>query len=182
MRIERIFLGMSMWIATATGTGCLEEAAGKYSLNPSVLYAIVKTESRLNPYAIEVIASAVDKNIPCPFRHSRGKVIYSCMPGSREEALKLMRYARERGYSYSAGLGQINSWWIRRLGLKPESLLEPCYNLHVSAYILNLCWRRFGDSWKTIDCYNKGAGRATEVSGYTVKIYGELSGWMVRGK
>ncbi len=175
MKMERIFLGMSMWIATATGTGCLEEAAGKYSLNPSVLYAIVKTESGLNPYALEIIAPAVDRGIKCPFRRSRGRVFYSCMPGSREEALKLMRYAQEKGYSYSAGLGQINSRWIRKLGLQPEFLLDPCYNLNVSAYILNLCWHRFGDSWETVDCYNKGVGRASEVSEYTIKIYGELS-------
>ncbi len=175
MRIERIFLGMLIWISTATGTVCLEEAAGKYSLNPSVLYAIVKTESGLNPYALEIIAPAVDRRINCPFRHSRGKVFYSCMPDSREEALKLMRYVQGKGYSYSAGLGQINSWWIGKLGFQPELLLDPCYNLYVSAYILNLCWYRFGDSWKTIDCYNKGVGRASEVSEYTIKIYGELN-------
>jgi len=165
---------MAMGIAMATGTGCLEEAASRYSLNPSVLYAIVKTESGLNPYALEIIAAAVDRGINCPFRHSRGKVIYSCMPGSKEEALKLVRYVQAKGYSYSAGLGQINSQWIRKLGLWPTSLLDPCYNLRVSAYILNLCWHRFGDSWKTVDCYNKGAGRASEVSEYTIKVSREL--------
>jgi len=180
MRIKGIFLGMSIWIAAATGTGCLEQAAGKYSLNPFVLHAIVKTESGLNPYALEIIAPVVDRGINCSFGHSHDKVIYSCMPGSREEAIKLMHYAQEKGYSYSVGLGQINSWWIRKLGLQPEFLLDPCYNLYVSAYILNLCWRRFGDSWKTIDCYNRGAGRALEISGYTIKVHKELKRWTVR--
>jgi len=149
MRIKGIFLGMSIWIAAATGTGCLEQAAGKYSLNPFVLHAIVKTESGLNPYALEIIAPVVDRGINCSFGHSHDKVIYSCMP-------------------------------VRKLGLQPEFLLDPCYNLYVSAYILNLCWRRFGDSWKTIDCYNRGAGRALEISGYTIKVHKELKRWTVR--
>ena len=161
---------------------CLKEAAYLYSLNPYVLYAIVATESALNPYAIEIIAPGVDKNIPCPFKRLRNKVLYSCMPINKSDAFNLILYAQEKKYSYSAGLGQINRWWIRELGLDPEFLLDPCYNLRVSAYILNLCWYRFGNSWKTVDCYNKGAGRASETSDYVISVYRELMKWMTGGK
>ena len=164
-------------VATA---GCIKEAIRDYSLNPAVFYAILSVESGMNPYALEIMTFREDKNIPCPFVSSGRRKIYSCVFKTKGEAIRLLEYAHSKGYDYSVGLGQINRWWVDKLGLNPKKLLNPCYNSRLSAYILDLCWKRYGDSWKTIDCYNKGEGRASEVSAYVLNIYKELERW--RGK
>lgn len=60
--------------------------------------------------------------------------------------------------SYDIGIMQINSSWLptlKKYGLKDErSLYDPCYNIHVGAWILKQCIERYGYNWTAIGCYN----------------------------
>ena len=60
----------------------------------------------------------------------------------------------------SIGLMQVNSRWFPRLqalGIEPQSLREPCTNIHVGAWILAQEVQRYGHSWKAIGAYYAGA-------------------------
>lgn len=71
------------------------------------------------------------------------------------------------------GLMQINSAWIKKLGLDPAKLLsDPCYNTMVGARILNYCIDSYGYTWKAIGCYN-AASNSKRVD-YSWKIFNEL--------
>jgi len=75
-----------------------------------------------------------------------------------------------RNGSVDIGLMQINSYWVRKYNLKEEWLFDPFYNAMWGAYILRLCMNKFGNSWKAIDCYNKGQAKAKNWSSYTFKV------------
>lgn len=72
------------------------------------------------------------------------------------------------------GLMQINSAWLpdlKRYGLTdPAQLYDPIYNIFVGTWILRGCYNRFGQSWRTVDCYNKGPGNATGYGRYVLKF------------
>lgn len=51
----RLIVVTAMFLATSMAYGmCFNEAAAYYQVNPQVLYAIAKHESRLNPYAVNI--------------------------------------------------------------------------------------------------------------------------------
>lgn len=57
--------------------------------------------------------------------------------------------------SYDYGLMQINSFWYGILGEEIWNRLdEPCDNVHVGAWILWKCIRRYGKVWEAVGCYN----------------------------
>lgn len=68
------------------------------------------------------------------------------------------------------GVMQINTVWIPNLtknGMTdPRKLYEYEFNIFVGTWILKQCINRFGQSWRTIDCYNKGPSKAKEASKY----------------
>jgi soluble lytic murein transglycosylase-like protein len=72
------------------------------------------------------------------------------------------------------GVMQINSTWIPKLkqyGLYDvQKIYDPEYNIHVGAWILKQCVNTFGQSWKSIDCYNKGPGKAQNEGRYVQKF------------
>lgn len=62
---------------------------------------------------------------------------------------------RNRNGSYDYGVMQINSSWYRELG--PErwaALGDPCYNVHVGAWVLARCMAAHGDTWRAVGCYH----------------------------
>lgn len=81
---------------------------------------------------------------------------------------------KNRNGTYDIGLMQINSRWLpilKRYGLyNKSSIWEPCYNTMVGAWVLRHCIDRYGNTWKAIDCYNKGS-KARENSQYVWKVY-----------
>lgn len=50
-RLGRLLAALAM-LACGSASACWDEAAARYGVNPSLLYAIAKTESNLNPLAI----------------------------------------------------------------------------------------------------------------------------------
>ena len=156
---------------------CFVEAAKYYKVNPYVLYAIAKTESNLNPYAVEVISK---KPLPlsCPYKKKNGKYYYSCNNSSYEEALKVIEIAKRHKANFSVGLMQINKAWLKEIykyGYSLESLFDWCNNVIIGAWILSQCISEFGNSWKAIDCYNKGK-KAKDWSLYTEVVCENLYG------
>lgn len=78
-----------------------------------------------------------------------------------------------RNGSVDMGLMQINSSWINRLGLNPDTLIyDPCYNVMTGARILDRCIARYGYTWKAVGCYN--AVNDGKRAAYSWKIYRKL--------
>lgn len=76
---------------------------------------------------------------------------------------------RNTNGSFDVGVMQINSSWLPKLakyGITLNDLFRPKTNIMVGAWILSQCHADFGESWKAIDCYNKGARRAKTHSTY----------------
>lgn len=65
---------------------------------------------------------------------------------------------RNANGSYDIGIMQINSSWLpvlRKHGLYDDRYIwEPCYNIHVGAWILAQCIQRYGYTWEAVGCYN----------------------------
>ncbi len=94
-----------------------------------------------------------------------------------ESNLNPKAYNKNRNGTYDIGIMQINSFWIpkiKRYGGSEKSLWEPCYNIYIGAWVLGQCIHELGLTWKAIDCYNKGKGRARERSKYVMKVFKEL--------
>lgn len=70
------------------------------------------------------------------------------------------------------GLMQINERWmphLRQFGISREGLMEPCQNIHVSAYILRSLFNRYGENWSAVGHYN--AGHPIKAAKYAWKIH-----------
>ncbi len=137
---------------------CFEQAASRYGVNVKLLYAIAKVESNFNPYAINVNAN--------------GRSIKEYYPANKQQAEIVLNYLIKHGYNFDVGIAQINIVNIRRWGLDPYSLLDPCYNLDVSARLLKELIARYGLNWRAIWHYN---GRPS----YAYKVYHALL-WLQR--
>ena len=84
---------------------------------------------------------------------------------------------RNKNGTYDIGLMQINSKWLKVLkkwGIEEKDLFNPCQNVFVGAWVLRQCINKYGNTWKSIDCYNKGS-KAKESSKYVWKIYNEYN-------
>jgi Transglycosylase SLT domain. len=132
---------------------CFEQAANKYGVNVKLLYAIAKVESDFNPYAINVNAN--------------GRSIKEYYPKNKYQAKIVLNYLLRHGYNFDVGIAQINIINIKRWGLDPYALLDPCYNLDVSAKLLRELVDRYGLSWQAVWHYN---GRPS----YAYKVYHAL--------
>ncbi|PWM71388.1 MAG: hypothetical protein DBX67_00725 [Desulfovibrionaceae bacterium] len=114
----------------------------RYSVPESLALAIARQESRFHPWAVNI----------------QGK---SYFPASREEALALIN-SKGKGRSYDVGLMQINVWWLRRLGISPETALEPKNNVLLGVWILAQEIKRYGLTWKAVASYHTPLARNPE--------------------
>ncbi|MFN3264120.1 MAG: lytic transglycosylase domain-containing protein [Aquificaceae bacterium] len=92
-----------------------------------------------------------------------------------ESGLNPRAINRNRNGSWDRGIMQINTAWdgyLLRHGVDPRWVWEPCYNVQVGAMILRKCINTYGNTWRAIDCYNKG-NRARENSQYVWRVYRE---------
>ncbi len=75
--------------------------------------------------------------------------------------------------SIDIGLMQINSFWIKTLGLDSNKLIsDPCYNTMIGAKVLKQCIDRYGYTWEAVGCYN--ATSTPKRVKYSWKIFNNL--------
>lgn len=102
---------------------------------PTLLEAIARQESGLNPLAVNVAGT-------------------SHRPATRQEAERIIRQALAEGKSFDVGLMQVNSWWMRLYGIDPASLLDPTVNKAWGRWILEQEIARHGLTWKAVGKYH----------------------------
>lgn len=90
-----------------------------------------------------------------------------------ESKMNPRAYNVNKNKTYDIGIMQINSSWLpylRKFGVRMEHLWDPCYNIHIGAMVLRHCMNIYGNTWKAIDCYNKGT-KARKSSQYVLRVY-----------
>jgi soluble lytic murein transglycosylase-like protein len=76
--------------------------------------------------------------------------------------------------SVDLGVMQINSSWIKPMGLDQGELLRnPCYNVMTGAKILKKCVDKHGYTWEAIGCYNAISPHVRVK--YSWKVFNELN-------
>lgn len=120
------------------------------SIHVRTLSSLVRQESRLNPYAINI---------------NGGKKL-AHQPVNAAEAIATAQGLLDQGYNIDVGLGQINSNNFRALGVSLATLFEPCSNLQAAARMLQDCYERgvaaVGAAGQdalhaALSCYNTGS-------------------------
>lgn len=90
-----------------------------------------------------------------------------------ESGLNPRAINRNRNGTVDRGVMQINSSWdsyLKRHGVDLRLVWDGCYNVHLGAMVLRHCINRYGNTWRAVDCYNKGS-RARDNSVYVWKVY-----------
>ncbi|MDR2076341.1 MAG: lytic transglycosylase domain-containing protein, partial [Desulfovibrio sp.] len=96
------------------------------------------------------------------------------LPGSAEEAARIIRTAQITGRSYDVGLMQINRRWVDLWKVAPETLLDPEANIRAGVTILAAEIARHGFTWKAVGRYHSpGEERGL---GYAWRIYDTANG------
>lgn len=90
--------------------------------HPETVKAIIRVESNGNPLAIGV-------------NYGGGR---APRPQTQAEAAQIARNLIEGGKNIDMGLMQINSANMRRLGLTPETIFDPCTNIRAGTQILSI--------------------------------------------
>lgn len=123
---------------------------------PSLARAIADVESGFRPWAINI----------------QGESHYLA---DKESALALVKKASLQKKSYDIGLMQINSYWLKRLDLDPEDVLDPQINVLIGCWILAEEVKRYGLTWKAIGAYHtpveKNPARARSYADKVLKAW-----------
>ncbi len=169
--LRRIFIGFMLlivWVlisdtnAREIGRSEFEQLASKCApdIAPDTMASVIEIESGFRPYAIAVV---------------NGPSFY---PETYEEALLKINEIATQNVSFSVGLGQINNRNFERMGVTPEQMLDPCFNIKASAQVLGECYRRAikehdsqSDSLKAaLSCYYSGNFITGIKQGYVDKV------------
>jgi type IV secretion system protein VirB1 len=133
---------------------------------PATMTAVVRVESGFNPYAIGVVDGRLKRQ-----------------PVNLAEAVATTRELDTAGWSYSAGLAQVNrSNWVR-FALTPQTVFDPCRNLAAGADILQECFERAKrvhtlaqDALRAaLSCYESGNFSAGFRTGYVQRVVAQLA-------
>jgi type IV secretion system protein VirB1 len=129
---------------------------------PATVAAIVQTESRGHPFALNVNGARQ------PARQTN----------AADAAATARRYVAS-GYSVDLGLGQINSRNMRRLGLTWATVFDPCTNIAALGQILSQNYRSVAEGREpqdalrlAISLYNTGSTSRGFRNGYVAKVLG----------
>jgi len=96
------------------------------SVAPTVLEAIIRTESSFHPLAL----------------HVNGNVRLRSAPKSAAQAAAWSTWLIKQGYSIDMGLMQINSHNLASLNLTTEGAFDPCQNVRAGAALLQSQYAR----------------------------------------
>jgi type IV secretion system protein VirB1 len=130
--------------------------------NAEVLAAIVSVESGGNPLALAV----------------NGDFKLVRQPRDLGEAVAMARWLAEHGHSFDAGLAQVNSANLARLGLDAASVFDTCTNLRAASRVLEECLERASQRWRdprwrmaaAVSCYNTGHLTRGIANGYVEAV------------
>lgn len=131
------------------------------------LAAVVRHESAVNPYAINI----------------NGAKPLETQPTNAADAALVARHLLNQGYNIDVGLAQINSNNLKWLQVSLEDLFTPCPNLHAAARVLSACYRRgvaaLGEGQAALhaalSCYNTGSLRNGIANGYVRKVAAQVA-------
>lgn len=134
-----------------------------YNTHPDTVKAIIQVESAGNPYAIGV-----------NFGGSNNK-----RPNNAVEAGQIARKLISKGKNIDMGLMQINSASMRRFGLSPEAMFDPCTNIRIGTKILSSNYAQAVDIYgpgenalrAALSAYNTGSMVKGFRNGYVAKYY-----------
>lgn len=130
-------------------------------VHPTIVNAIVKTESNFNPFAIGI---------------NKGAGRLSKQPTNYAEAVTTAKQLLARGANIDMGLAQINSSNMKWLGLTVEQAFHPCSNLQALQVVYLHCLSRAGETGKgtkmqrAFSCYNTGNMTGGFKNGYVTKV------------
>jgi hypothetical protein len=102
---------------------------------PALVQAVITVESGGKPLAVQIEGATY-------------------FPDTREEALRLIAKAVQDGRNFDVGLMQVNSWWMKRFDISPESLLDPETNMAWGTAILADEITRHGLNWLAVGRYH----------------------------
>lgn len=123
-------------LATAANVAIAAEKAGVAgSASPATCWEQAAQRHQVNPHLLVAIAEVES--------------------GLRPDAI-----GRNTNGSIDIGLMQINTLWLpelRRHGIAPRDLLDPCVSVHVGAWVLAQNMRRHGNTWTAVGAYNAGS-------------------------
>jgi type IV secretion system protein VirB1 len=130
----------------------------------AIIEAIIRTESEFNPLAIHV---------------NRGAKL-ARQPASRKEAVTWARWLQENGYSFDAGVMQINSANWGKLGLTPDNVFDACKNIRSGAELFTEYYSRAEANFRTtktslvaaLSAYNTGDFTSGLKNGYVSRVMG----------
>jgi len=133
------------------------------AIHPTTLHALVRHESRANPYAIGL-------------RHPTLRL--ARQPATLQEALATAHDLQRRGIDFDAGLGQINVRNWKKLGLTAQQVFDPCTNLRATQVLLADCYVRAVKRYPAgqaalhaaLSCYNAGNFSAGFANGYVARV------------
>lgn len=144
----------------------LERCSNK-NAHPSVMLAIIKTESGGNPLSIGLNG-----------RQNGKKIKLARQPGNYEQAIQWVTYLENRGYNFDIGIAQVNIKNVHKYGLRAADALDICKNLQMASLILknnyNQALYKHQDQQTAvrmaISAYNTGNYRKGFYNGYVSKV------------
>src|SRR5579863_6860732 len=87
----------------------------------NTMMAIIKTESKGNPFAIGL--------------NHGFKLMYQ--PSGHNQAKNWVSYLEMHRYDFDVGIAQVNIKNIHKYGYKATDALDPCINIKIAGYILH---------------------------------------------
>jgi type IV secretion system protein VirB1 len=134
-----------------------------------VLAAIASVESGGNPLALAV----------------NGEFELVRSPHDLPEAVGMARWLLAHGHSFDAGLAQVNSANLRRLGLDVVTVFDRCANARAASQVLEECYARAAERWRdeartmaaAVSCYNTGHLTRGIANGYVQAVLGARARW-----
>jgi type IV secretion system protein VirB1 len=153
-------------IALFVGCGVLGHA--------DVLAAIASVESGGNPLALAV----------------NGEFELVRTPHDLSEAVGMARWLVEHGHNFDAGLAQVNSANLRRLGLDVLTVFDRCANARAASQVLEECYARAAERWRdeartraaAVSCYNTGHLTRGIANGYVQAVLGARARWQAAAR
>jgi len=152
------------FLAGKVQADCLEQAGRTYGVSPLLLEAIAQVESSDNPLSVGALVSSVrarlvydqlvNLSVPFTVRPYGRRYLFSISPESKGQAERVLKVVSTYADTYDVGLMQINKLWIEKYSLKPEWLLDRCYNLKWGAYVLSRMVAKYGYTWNAVWHYN----------------------------